>query len=156
MWYFMVFLTSFRQILGNRSRPHRSTHFTEFHRRCFLHSVVCEVVRWQEHWFEFLSAFNPWVPFSKKFTHIGSMLEVWRFLTLARHIVLNCSFGLVHRLDVIKLQRFGCWFYFHHQVKPGPGLRLAQPGGPTGRFSVLLFYLLTKVGPPSKTLFYNI
>jgi hypothetical protein len=49
----------------------------------------------------------------------------------------------------IKLQCFGSWFFFHLQVKGKrpPGLRLAQPGGPTARVSVL--FLLTEDGKRS-------
>jgi hypothetical protein len=36
--------------------------------------------------------------------------------------------------------------------KPGPGLRLAQPGGPTAKVSVLPFYLKTEEDPVSETL----
>jgi hypothetical protein len=56
----------------------------------------------------------------------------------------------------IKL-RFGSWIFFRLQVKrkdrnpSWPGLRLAQPGGPTARISVL-FYLKTEEDPASETL----
>jgi hypothetical protein len=36
--------------------------------------------------------------------------------------------------------------------RPGPGLRLAQPGGPTAGVSVFPFYLKTKEDPASETL----
>jgi hypothetical protein len=45
----MVFFASFRQILGNGSRPHRFTHFTEIRLRYFSYIVICEVAGWQEH-----------------------------------------------------------------------------------------------------------
>jgi hypothetical protein len=37
-------------------------------------------------------------------------------------------------------------------VRYNPGLRLAQPGGPTARVSVLPFYLKTEEDPASETL----
>jgi hypothetical protein len=41
----------------------------------------------------------------------------------------------------IKAQHFGSWIFFRLQVKRKdlPGLRLAQPGGPTDRVFVLPF-----------------
>jgi hypothetical protein len=42
--------------------------------------------------------------------------------------------------------------YFYKITFPGPGLRLAQPGGPTARVSVLPFYLKTEEDPASETL----
>jgi hypothetical protein len=38
------------------------------------------------------------------------------------------------------------------RLGPGPGLRLAQAGGPTARVSVLHFYLKTEEDPASETL----
>jgi hypothetical protein len=66
----------------------------------------------------------------------------------------------------IKLQRFGSWIFFRLQVKRKDrnpscwapwlssdleGLRLAQPGGPTARDSVLPLYLKTEEDPASET-----
>jgi hypothetical protein len=58
-------------------------------------------------------------------------------------IAIFCTLSIVHIL--IKLLHFGSWIFFRLQVKRGrtetlvvgPGLRLAQPGGPTTRVSVL-------------------
>jgi hypothetical protein len=57
---------------------------------------------------------------------------------------------------LIKLLRFGSWIFFRLQVKwkdriSGPGLRLAQPGGPTARGSVLPFYPKTEEVPASES-----
>jgi hypothetical protein len=54
----------------------------------------------------------------------------------------------------IKLLRFGSWFFFRLQVKrkdSSPGLRLAQPEGPTARVFVLPFYLKMEEDPASET-----
>jgi hypothetical protein len=68
---------------------------------------------------------------------------------------------------LIKLPRFGSWIFFRLQVKrgmtetlavgpPGPGLRLAQPGGPTIKVSCPPpLYLKTEEDPTSETVVVN-